>query len=105
MVDKTLEQKLLSIIEEIYDIRVSVKESQGQGFLFNAEHSIVGFMHFINALPKDIKLSIASKPTVAVSASISSSPPAAVPATISTSITATPITLTTSTPKLVMDKA
>lgn len=46
MIDKAMELELLSIIEQLFNIRMKVKESQGQGFLMNAERNISTFVQF-----------------------------------------------------------
>jgi hypothetical protein len=52
MADKTLIAKLSEILAQLYEIRLSIKENQGQGFLVNAESNIKTFINFQAALPR-----------------------------------------------------
>ncbi|MDZ4662373.1 MAG: hypothetical protein SGJ18_12230 [Pseudomonadota bacterium] len=48
----TIEAKLKIILEQLYEIRVELKENQGQGFLINAEHSLTTFLRYQTDLKK-----------------------------------------------------
>jgi len=55
MTDKPINVRLSEILTQLYEIRISVQENQGQGFLVNAEQHIRSFINFQAGLPKTLK--------------------------------------------------
>jgi len=51
-----VEAKLKQVLDQLYEIRVSIRENQGQGFLVNAESNIKSFLTFQQSLPGHKKL-------------------------------------------------
>jgi hypothetical protein len=56
MTPEAFEAKLKVILAQLFEVRLSIRENQGQGFLMNAESNIQSFLNFQQGLAPNKKL-------------------------------------------------